>query len=75
MLVLGGIGAIVGAIMGGVATTSCNPNTDICIGNPGTWVAIGAIVLGLVGAGIGLVVSLLWLLGRRAARHWSGAAS
>lgn len=74
VLVLGGVGVVLGAVIG-AAAGSCDPNKDICIGSQGDWAAIGAIFLGLAGAGIALLGSLLWLLGRMTARHRSGADS
>jgi hypothetical protein len=74
IFVLGVLGVAVGVVIGLVTTAPCNSQDFICF-SPGETAFIFAIVFGLGGAGLGIVGSLLWVLGRKAARHWSCADS
>jgi TolB protein len=67
---LGALGVVIGAIVGFSSGQSCSQNDFFCF-TPGQAAAFLAFYFGLFGAGIGLAGSVLWLLGRWAARRLS----
>ena len=62
---LAGLGVVAGLIIGLAVGASCNPEQDLVCIDSGTAASFGALALGIGGASLGLVGSLVWLLARR----------